>query len=214
LIEKGLDVVGLLRIPGSQEEVNSLRKKVDEGQEFSFQDKDPHDVAGLLKSFLREMPQPLIPSSSNARVNALVNNYLKDKDKKGTDLANLELKLLEELRQVLERLPRPNYDILKYLVQFLRIVVAHEETNLMPIDNIIKCIVPTVRCAPAFFFYPITHYDFFFEGRSLPQNGEKLVAIDTQWWGKDGAPSEEFLKLMQREEEQYKKKTRRANPRQ
>eukprot|EP01120_Amphizonella_sp_Union-15-10_P014209 TRINITY_DN6817_c0_g1_i2.p1 TRINITY_DN6817_c0_g1~~TRINITY_DN6817_c0_g1_i2.p1 ORF type:complete len:473 (+),score=94.10 TRINITY_DN6817_c0_g1_i2:102-1520(+) len=176
LIENGLDVVGLLRIPGCQEEVAHLRLLFDSGQEVSLNGKDPHDVAGVLKAFLREIPDPVVPPQWNAKVGALINAYQKlDAQEK----VQSEQRLIKDLKTILNSLPKANYDLLRYLIDFLKRVVEREQKNLMNIDNLIKCIVPTVGCSPAFFYYPLIHYQFFF-GDSVSQLSRPLPPVPDQ----------------------------------
>mmetsp|Transcript_31647 Transcript_31647/g.51165 ORF Transcript_31647/g.51165 Transcript_31647/m.51165 type:complete len:280 (+) Transcript_31647:947-1786(+) len=63
--EKGLSEEGIFRIPGSMSEINMLKKLYDyEAKDTNLKDKlleaDINAVAGLLKLFLREMPDPLL----------------------------------------------------------------------------------------------------------------------------------------------------------
>eukprot|EP01121_Diplochlamys_sp_Union-15-3_P019614 TRINITY_DN7442_c0_g1_i1.p1 TRINITY_DN7442_c0_g1~~TRINITY_DN7442_c0_g1_i1.p1 ORF type:complete len:598 (-),score=109.56 TRINITY_DN7442_c0_g1_i1:21-1814(-) len=205
LREKGILTVGLLRIPGSQEEIMSLKALQDKGQLPSFEGKDPHDVAGLLKVFLKELPQPLIPATLNMKVNGLVGQYIKEKD---TRTKRDEQIFLEELRDLIYSIPQPNFEILRYLISFLKDVVDNAKQNLMTVDNIIKCIVPTMRCVPAFFFYPLMHFQFFFGEEALKLKEKRFTFNHTnfQLFREDGKPTEEFLKLLQEEESKFKRR--------
>jgi RalA-binding protein 1 len=55
-------VSGVLRLSGSASEIERYQKRFDEGQDVDFAraNVDVHVVAGLLKLFLREMPEPLL----------------------------------------------------------------------------------------------------------------------------------------------------------
>jgi len=46
-------------------------------------------------------------------------------------------------------------------------VTKYASINKMTIDNIIKCIVPTIGCPPALFFYPMGNMTFFFGEEKL-----------------------------------------------
>lgn len=41
------------------------------GLEFTSYQEDPHTVSGLLKLFLRQLPEPLIPAAVNKAVSAI-----------------------------------------------------------------------------------------------------------------------------------------------
>lgn len=57
---KALDVVGIFRLSGSAVQIAEYRKILDKGGKIDLpQESDPHCVAGLLKLYLRELPEPL-----------------------------------------------------------------------------------------------------------------------------------------------------------
>lgn len=58
-----LEEEGLFRIPGSTSKVKKLKYIFDSGivpDDFDDFINDPHSVAGTLKSYLRELPEPLL----------------------------------------------------------------------------------------------------------------------------------------------------------
>lgn len=67
-----LNEEGLFRIPGSSSKVKKLKNGFDAGiVNLQEQVNDPHSVAGTLKSYLRELPEPLLTFSSyNRWINA------------------------------------------------------------------------------------------------------------------------------------------------
>lgn len=59
-----LDTDGIFRKAGSAQRQRALRVEVEEAETFFVEDKDgvsPLDVGSLLKQWLRELPEPLIP---------------------------------------------------------------------------------------------------------------------------------------------------------
>jgi predicted nucleic acid-binding Zn-ribbon protein len=62
LTKSGLHVEGLFRISGDARELETLRKAADAGTVPTFSDNSPpHLVAGLLKLWLRQLPEPVVP---------------------------------------------------------------------------------------------------------------------------------------------------------
>ncbi|KAK9763715.1 hypothetical protein K7432_009367, partial [Basidiobolus ranarum] len=59
----GLNEVGLYRVPGSTSAVTRLKAIFDEGNDMDLLDshEDPNAAATLLKMYLRELPDPIIP---------------------------------------------------------------------------------------------------------------------------------------------------------
>jgi len=138
------------------DEIQYYRRLFDEGKEIEFKSTiSVHDVAGLLKEFLRKLPEPLIPNLYNARVRTYVEEHRKQNNADDKEL-------LEVLREVIEQLPQENLAIFSILIRFLSYVVFYSDINKMNIDNVIKCIVPTVGCYPAIFYHTINNYDYFF----------------------------------------------------
>ncbi|CAG05902.1 unnamed protein product, partial [Tetraodon nigroviridis] len=61
LEQHGLQTVGIFRIGSSRKRVRQLRKEFDRGWEVHLDEEHSvHDVAALLKEFLRDMPDPLL----------------------------------------------------------------------------------------------------------------------------------------------------------
>ncbi|XP_063311772.1 rho GTPase-activating protein 40 isoform X2 [Pelobates fuscus] len=153
LEKKGLDVQGILRIPGSQTRIKSLKQCLEQrfyDGLFGWDDVNPHDASGLLKLFLRELPTPLLTSEYLPAFTAV---------QKITDLKQ-RIQALNLLTLVL---PEPNRQTLKALLGFLRKVASHEKSNLMSLWNISTIIAPNL---------------FLYRGNNSknPEGGEKLQA--------------------------------------
>ncbi|MGH0185205.1 UNVERIFIED_CONTAM: hypothetical protein FKN15_017372 [Acipenser sinensis] len=59
---ESLQTVGIFRVGSSKKRVRKLREEFDQGKDVILDDEQSvHDVAALLKEFLREMPDPLLP---------------------------------------------------------------------------------------------------------------------------------------------------------
>jgi hypothetical protein len=72
---EALDDEGLLRLSGSLTEMNNMREVLEREGNISFQGADSHAVAGLLKSFLRELPVPLINKELNDGASAILSKF-------------------------------------------------------------------------------------------------------------------------------------------
>ncbi|GLD72838.1 SH3 domain-binding protein 1-like protein [Lates japonicus] len=111
LLRTGMAEEGLFRLAAAASVVKRLKTCLDQGRvdhsEFSM---DPHAVAGALKCYLRELPEPLMTFE-------LYNDWFKAAGEK--DLTEK----LEQFRVLLKKLTPENYNNLRYLVQFLYSVV-------------------------------------------------------------------------------------------
>lgn len=55
-----IDTEGLFRRSGNLNVINDIKKRVNAGENVDFKDVDTHAIAGLLKSFLRDLDEPLL----------------------------------------------------------------------------------------------------------------------------------------------------------
>ncbi|KAL6115403.1 arhgap6 [Pungitius sinensis] len=113
-IEKyGLQTVGIFRVGSSKKRVRQLREEFDRGIDVQLdEDYSVHDVAALLKEFLRDMPDPLL---TKELYTAFINTTLfRDPDEQ-----HAVTQLLVYL------LPACNSDTLHRLLEFLSTVADH-----------------------------------------------------------------------------------------
>lgn len=63
IIHRGIATEGLFRLSGTKGVIEDLKNHIDEGEEPKFTAvEDLHNISGLLKMYLRELPQPLLSS--------------------------------------------------------------------------------------------------------------------------------------------------------
>lgn len=55
-----IDTEGIFRRSGNISRINELKKKINEGVNIEMSSEDTHVVAGLLKTFLRDLSEPLL----------------------------------------------------------------------------------------------------------------------------------------------------------
>uniref|UniRef100_A0A8C4U8E8 Rho GTPase activating protein 36 n=1 Tax=Falco tinnunculus TaxID=100819 RepID=A0A8C4U8E8_FALTI len=111
----GLHTVGIFRVGSSKKRVQQLREEFDRGVDvFLDEHQSVHDVAALLKEFLRDMPDSLIPRELYAA-------FLSTGP---AQLATLQLLLF--------LLPPCHSDTLHRLLQFLSEVARHAESSWGP----------------------------------------------------------------------------------
>lgn len=132
LLRTGLREEGLFRLAAAASVMRKLKSCLDSGtvdqNEFSS---DPHAVAGALKCYLRELPEPLLTFE-------LYNDWFTAAGEKETD------EKLKQLRTVLQKLPPENYNNLRYLVQFLSHLSEQRAVNKMTPSNIAIVLGPNL----------------------------------------------------------------------
>jgi len=123
-----LKEVGLFRIPGDTFEVNKLKAMYDAAERGSIDLEvagldSPHTIAGLLKLYIRELPQPLLLYRFYTTFIKVQKNH--DKEKRTANL-----------RILIKGLPKHNKDLLLFVMKFLSNVAQNSDINMMNIDNL------------------------------------------------------------------------------
>ncbi|XP_066189947.1 rho GTPase-activating protein 36 [Sylvia atricapilla] len=115
----GLQTVGIFRVGSSKKRVQQLREEFDRGLDvFLDEHQSVHDVAALLKEFLRDMPDSLIPRE-------LYGAFLSTATMEGPAQ-------LDTLQLLLFLLPPCHSDTLLRLLRFLAEVARHAESSWDP----------------------------------------------------------------------------------
>ncbi|KAK2872889.1 hypothetical protein Q8A67_022786 [Cirrhinus molitorella] len=132
--EHGLTEVGLFRQPGQATLVKELQEAFDAGEKPSFDNStDVHTVASLLKLYLRELPEPLVPFSRYEEFLVCGKRIPTDREKG-----------LQDLKSLLYELPVANFNLLKYICQFLNDVQSYSNVNKMSIQNLATVFGPNI----------------------------------------------------------------------
>ncbi|XP_064626283.1 rho GTPase-activating protein 44-like isoform X2 [Lineus longissimus] len=135
LMEYGLDEEGLFRVAGSSSKVKKLKAAFDAGiVEMDDFLRDPHVVAGALKLYLRELPEPLMTYK-------LYPEWMQAAQKPGDER-------LQALWTVMDKLPKPNYNNLRYLIKFLAKLAESADINKMSTSNIAIVMGPNLIWSP------------------------------------------------------------------
>ncbi|XP_039346478.1 rho GTPase-activating protein 17 isoform X5 [Mauremys reevesii] len=135
LLETGMKEEGLFRIAAGASKLKKLKAALDcsTSQLDEFYS-DPHAVAGALKSYLRELPEPLMTYSLYEEWTQAAN--IQDQDKK-----------LQELWKICARLPKANLANFRYLIKFLATLAQNSDINKMTPSNIAIVLGPNLLWA-------------------------------------------------------------------
>lgn len=132
--EHGLKEEGLFRAPGQTNHVRELQDAFDRGEKPVFDSStDVHTVASLLKLYIRELPEPIIPFSKYTQFLSCAQLLTKDKDMG-----------VVELGKNVTSLPQVNYNLLKYICKFLDEVQSHANENKMSVQNLATVFGPNI----------------------------------------------------------------------
>ncbi|XP_047538743.1 uncharacterized protein LOC125072251 isoform X1 [Vanessa atalanta] len=116
----GLRTLGLFRVSASKKRVRQLREEWERGQDTTLDSAVcPHDVATLLKEFLRDLPDPLLCRD-------LYPAFLQTQK-----IRNRRIQW-EALRLIVQLLPAAHRDTLNALLSFLSQLAGHAEDDQQP----------------------------------------------------------------------------------
>ncbi|XP_046993985.1 uncharacterized protein LOC124606066, partial [Schistocerca americana] len=136
---RGLDIIGIYRVPGNTAAVSSLTESLNKGFDWeNMQDprwNDVNVISSLLKLFFRRLPDSLF-------TNELYPSFIE------ADKIEDSNKRFARIKKLVHELPEHHFETLKYLMYHLKKVVAHSETNKMEARNLAIVFGPTlVRAA-------------------------------------------------------------------
>uniref|UniRef100_A0A8C3L0A7 Rho GTPase-activating protein 17 n=1 Tax=Chrysolophus pictus TaxID=9089 RepID=A0A8C3L0A7_CHRPC len=135
LLETGMKEEGLFRIAAGASKLKKLKAALDcsTSQLDEFYS-DPHAVAGALKSYLRELPEPLMTYSLYEEWTQAAN--IQDQDKK-----------LQELWKICNKLPKHYHANFRYLIKFLAKLAQNSDVNKMTPSNVAIVLGPNLLWA-------------------------------------------------------------------
>ncbi|CAF4677306.1 unnamed protein product, partial [Rotaria socialis] len=132
LLKDSLQEEGLFRFAPAQIKQKKLMTELDlqlidknsRLEDFGY---DAHVPASTLKQYLRGLPDCLL-------TNALIPDWNK------IPLLSTEADRVQRIGQLINQLPKVNYDNLRYLIRFLSDVARHSSVNKMTASNLSICI--------------------------------------------------------------------------
>ncbi|XP_011645064.1 rho GTPase-activating protein 21 isoform X1 [Pogonomyrmex barbatus] len=132
---RGLEVVGIYRVPGNTAAIAQLTDSVNRGFEnINLQDprwSDVNVISSLLKSFFRQLPDSLLTAELYPMF--IDADKIEDPQRRMTTI-----------RKLLRDLPEHHFETLKYLMQHLKKIVEHSEVNKMESKNLAIVFGPTL----------------------------------------------------------------------
>ncbi|XP_039963888.1 rho GTPase-activating protein 68F isoform X2 [Bactrocera tryoni] len=118
-----IDTEGIFRRSGNHSEIIALKERVNRGEDVDLSNVNVHVIAGLLKSFLRDLSEPLLTFELYDNITSFLDWQKEERSRNVTQL-------------IREKLPEENYELFKYLVEFLVRVMECEDLNKMTSSNL------------------------------------------------------------------------------
>ncbi|GAA5906453.1 Rho GTPase-activating protein [Sporobolomyces salmoneus] len=199
LSEWGLKEEGIYRIPGRSNMVQQLKVLFDAGlgregncdlRELHPSRLDPNAVASCFKNWLRELPESLLSTKLEQRIDQLTlqhlgytassSNFLSSSNPSAptpsstTTSPNPDPTLnkraapmdyLEELSELFSNeMPAENFYLLRAVSYHLSLLASHSSTNKMTLTNLRLILSPTLRLSPGFLLVLVEEREIIFGG--------------------------------------------------
>ncbi|ELP93008.1 Rho GTPase-activating protein, putative [Entamoeba invadens IP1] len=214
---KGYLTVGIFRTSASYKDTGRVRQIFDGDQDIQTPEfKSSEIAASIIKEYLRELPNPLIPF--NFYNDFVVIGRLGGKNKEA------------EAKKLVERLPEVNQNTLWYLLYLCNEIAQNASENQMNPTNIGTCLGPTVCRAPPqdamkementklvidAFATLVSSYSFIFS--NIAQNNVQLGVTPPPYPAvipHPAAPYEKVTEEIQKEVQERQKRLAAGKPRQ
>ncbi|XP_073997400.1 rho GTPase activating protein at 54D isoform X3 [Rhodnius prolixus] len=138
--EENLTQEGIFRRSGKMTRQQELKLLLTQGRMLNLEEGQysVHDVASVLKSFLAELPEPVLTEAYYPAYCQIAELCQGEKGSKGRILRSLQLLLL--------LLPYENRRLLKTLLRLLHLTTSHVATNRMSAQNLATLFTPHLIC--------------------------------------------------------------------
>ncbi|KAM9357989.1 rho GTPase-activating protein 45 isoform 2-T2 [Symphorus nematophorus] len=158
---RALKMKGIYRVNGVKTRVEKLCQAFENGKELvELSQCSPHDISNVLKLYLRQLPEPIMPFRLYNSLMGLAKESLQGEAEtpegeeaessssypavvKGPELVDLGpdtdpevLVLVDKLKELLKELPKANIATLRYIIRHLRRIAELEEDNKMSPSNL------------------------------------------------------------------------------
>ncbi|NXU66323.1 TAGAP protein, partial [Horornis vulcanius] len=131
LYMKGPSTEGIFRKAANEKARKELKEDLNKGGSVDLKSKSVHLLAVVLKDFLRNIPSKLLSAD-------LYEKWMQALEKPSKH------EKIEKLKEVADKLPRPNLLLLKLLLSLLHHISQNAETNRMDSSNLAICIGPNM----------------------------------------------------------------------
>ncbi|NXV23581.1 HMHA1 protein, partial [Cepphus grylle] len=156
--KRALKTKGIYRVNGVKTRVEKLCQAFENGKELvELSQASPHDISNVLKLYLRQLPEPIMPFRMYNELMGLAKESLQGGEgkgksgkggpelvDKGADTDKVVANLVLKLKELLKELPSENMATLQYLLQHLRRIVEVEQDNKMTSSNLGIVFGPTL----------------------------------------------------------------------
>jgi len=128
---------GIFRLTGSRQRVEEIIVKMEDAgsnllqKDVLYDELDPHNISSLLKRYLNDLPEPIIP----------IDNFHNLLDAHKTK--DIEVKKSQFSKHV-ATMPVKNRSCLKHILYYAKVVADNGDVNKMKLSNVASVLAPTI----------------------------------------------------------------------
>ncbi|KAF7370790.1 hypothetical protein MSAN_00712500 [Mycena sanguinolenta] len=160
---------GIYRLSGSSAVIKNLKDRFNMEGDIDLVGSDeywdPHAIAGLLKSFLRELPASILTHNLHLRFLAVI------------DFVDAQERI-KELSQLISALPIANYSLLRALTAHLILIVQNAAVNKMTMRNVGIVFSPTLGIPAGVFSLMLAEFNRVFNVDDKGDDAEEASPQD------------------------------------
>ncbi|OTB06839.1 hypothetical protein M426DRAFT_99455 [Hypoxylon sp. CI-4A] len=156
LKEKATGVEGIFRLSGSEKRIKELKILFDSpdryGKGLVWDGYTVHDAANVLRRYLNDLPEPVVPLDLYERFRDPLRGHTKQAvgDNEGTQLVEdfNEAEAIVKYQQLIKELPPLNRQLLLYILDLLAVFAAKADENRMTAQNLAAIFQPGMLSHP------------------------------------------------------------------
>ncbi|KAM6465819.1 rho GTPase-activating protein 45 isoform 2-T2 [Liasis olivaceus] len=151
---RAMKTKGIYRVNGVKSRVEKLCQSFENGKELvELSQASPHDISNVLKLYLRQLPEPVMPFRMYNSLMGLAKETLQGRSDsragRGTGdpvdrSSEMEKVVVTKLKELLKDLPPKNFATLKCIMQHLKRIIELEDDNKMSSGNLGIVFGPTL----------------------------------------------------------------------
>ncbi|XP_029138812.1 rho GTPase-activating protein 45 [Protobothrops mucrosquamatus] len=151
---RAMKTKGIYRVNGVKSRVEKLCQAFENGKELvELSQALPHDISNVLKLYLRQLPEPIMPFRMYNSLMGLAKETLQSRSDSRAGRSTgepvdtsseSEKAMVTKLNELLKELPAKNFATLKCIVQHLKRIIELEDDNKMSSSNLGIVFGPTL----------------------------------------------------------------------
>lgn len=150
-------IEGIFRLNGSEKRIKELKIQFDSpdryGKGLVWDGYTVHDAANVLRRYLNDLPEPVVPLDLYERFREPLRGHTKQAvgDAEGTQLVENfdEREAIAKYQQLIKELPPLNRQLLLYILDLLAVFAAKADENRMTAQNLAAIFQPGMLSHPA-----------------------------------------------------------------